>query len=101
MCTDAQVENAAAAWKLQHLIWSECHTISSLSSLACRAQRRVLELERKAREDADSMAKVAQPSTELQTALCRSLRQQLKKKDDEIEHMRAQLKVPYLLCMHH
>ena len=85
--------NAAAVWKLHQDSWSGCQTISSLSSLACRAQRRVLELEKKVREDADSLSKLSRPGPELQTALCRSLTQQLKKKDDEIEHMRAQLKV--------
>ena len=96
---NVQVKNAAAASRLQQLLYSECHAISSLSALACRAQRRVLDLEKKAREDVDSLAKVTQPSVELQTALCRSLRQQLKRKDDEIENMRTQLKVLHLLLL--
>ena len=88
-----QENDTASAWKLQKSLWLECQAITALSAMACKAQRRVIELEKKRQEDAATLAKKSQPGLELQTAMCNNLKQQLSQKDLQIQQLRTALRV--------
>lgn len=91
--TGEQEQEAAYSQRLKREVRSECQAIAALSSLACKAQRRILELERRVFAMAGRFEMEPDTTCELQAAIFKALKKQLKKKDMEVGQLKAALKV--------